>query len=208
MSIPFRSLVLLSAVAGAAACSPGTPSMACAPWGTAEEVAARPSPFDSVEASAGDVRLKLCYSRPSARGRVVFGNLVPFDTLWRTGANEATVLHTSGPVSIAGVDVSGGEYSIYTVPRHDGWQLVVNGATGQWGLTEDAVGARGNRFPNAYTDDVRAQEIARTPIRTDSVAYTETLTAAFAQTSTDSLELRIDWEETRVVIPIAVRRER
>ena len=183
----------------------GTQPFACAPWGTPEEISTRPSPFDSLETRVGGVRLKLCYSRPSARGRVVFGELVPFDTLWRTGANEATVLHVSGPVTVAGVQLDEGDYSVYTVPRQEGWSLVLNAATGQWGLTQDAVGARGNPFPNAYTAEVRAQEIARAPIDTEPVAYRDTLTASFHGNSGDAVDLVIDWEETRIRIPISPR---
>ncbi len=103
----------------------------------------------STEIRADSTWLKLCYSRPSARGRRVFGDLVPYDTLWRTGANEATVLHTSRSASVAGVEVGTGKYSIYTVPGRDEWSLVINGTTGQWGLTGDAFGACGNFFENA-----------------------------------------------------------
>lgn len=189
----------------AAGCSSEANPMTCEPWGTAEQVAARPSPFDSVEVHSDLIWMKLCYSRPSARGRVVFGELVPYDTLWRTGANEATVLHTTHPITIAGVDIDAGKYSIYTVPSPRNWALVINGMTGQWGLTQDAYGARGNFFENAYTEEVRTREIARMPIETESVAYTETLTASFDRRSADSTNLVIDWEETRILIPIHIR---
>lgn len=182
-------------------CTPSHP-MACEPWGTAEQVADRPSPFDSAMASHGGAELKLCYSRPSARGRQIFGDLVPFDTLWRTGANEATVLHLSADATVAGISVEAGKYSLYTVPSPDQWMVVLNASTGQWGLTRDERGARGNLFLNAYTPEVRSREIDRRPIEVRSIPFVETLAADFFSVGPSELELWIDWETTRLVIPI------
>ena len=178
--------------------------MTCRFLGTPQQVAARPSPFDSAMARLDSAELKLCYSRPSVRGRVVFGGLVPYDTLWRTGANEATVLHVSAPAEIAGVEVEPGQYSLYTVPRADQWTLVINASTRQWGLTREERGADGVLYPNAYTEEVREQELARVPIQTDSVDFTETLVARFGEPSGSEVELYVDWETTRVVIPIRI----
>lgn len=182
-------------------CSEAEEPFTCRFLGTPEDVAARPSPFDSVTIHTDAGSAKLCYSRPSARERLVFGGLVPYDTLWRTGANEATVLHITSDATIAGIPVAAGKYSIYTVPREDQWSLVVNASTDQWGLTQDAVGAAGNRFSNAYTPEVRAQEVARTAISIDSIDYVETLLASFDE-GARSVDLWVDWEHTRVVIPI------
>jgi hypothetical protein len=177
--------------------------MTCAPWGTPEELAIRPSPYDSVLLSAGTtLQAKVCYSKPSARGRTVFGELVPFDTLWRTGANEPTTIHLSQPAEIAGLSVDPGDYSIYTVPSPGRWTVVVNASTSQWGLTRDEQGAQGNPFPNAYTDDVRAQEVGRAPITTEEVPYTEQLTASIRSRGATDHDLLVDWETTRVVVPL------
>lgn len=148
------------------------------------------------------LRAKLCYSRPFARDRTVFGGLVPYDTLWRTGANEPTTLHLSGPAQIAGLAVEAGDYSIYTVPSPGRWQVVVNASTSQWGLTREERGAEGNLFPNAYTEQVRAQEVGRAPITTEEVPYTDQLTARFESANDDEHLLLFDWETTRVVIPV------
>jgi hypothetical protein len=187
----------------AGACGPSAEPMTCAPWGTAEQVGARPSPFDSVMLQTGAVlEAKLCYGRPSARGRLVFGGLVPFDTLWRTGANEATVLHLARPGTIAGLAVEPGDYSLYTVPSPGGWSVVVNAAAGHWGLTRDEVGADGVQYYNAYTDEVRSEEVGRAPITTEEIPFVEQLTASFQSLGRDEHRLLIDWETTRVVLPI------
>ncbi len=187
-----------------AGCGPSASSMNCAPWAPPEELAARPSPFDSVMLHRDTVlEAKLCYSRPLARGRTIFGGLVPFDTLWRTGANEPTILHLAEPAEIAGLAVDAGEYSIYTVPDSTQWMVVVNASTSQWGLTRDERGPAGNLNLNAYTDDVRAQEVGRAPIGTEQIPFVEQLTAAFAPTGVDSeYRLLFDWERTRIVVPL------
>src|SRR5690606_9124884 len=85
--------------------------------------------------------------------RQIFGGLVPWDTLWRTGANEPTIVHLPFTADIAGLRVPPGSYSPYTVPREAGtWDLIVNRSTSQWG------------HPSSYTPEVRDQELGRTPI--------------------------------------------
>lgn len=198
--LALRGPLVALAMAG---CGPSAPPMTCTFWGTPEQVASRPSPFDSVMVRSDTVlQAKLCYSRPSVRGRVVFGELVPYDTLWRTGANEATVLHLAQPSEIAGLRVGPGDYSLYTVPSPGRWLLVVNAAAGHWGLTRDEVGANGVQFYNAYTDDIRRQEIARVPISTEEIPFVEQLTARFERVSASEHRLLFDWETTRIVIPI------
>jgi len=178
------------------------PPMTCTHWGTDEQLTQRPSGFDSamVSSDAGDA--KVCYSRPTARGRVVFGALVPWDTLWRTGANEATALHLSAASEIAGIPVDSGAYTLYTVPSEAGFTVVINASTGQWGLTMDAVGANGREFENAYTPEVRRREVGRAPIATEAIEPVDTLTAHFEGITGDQVRLLFDWETTRIVIPI------
>jgi len=176
--------------------------MTCYSWADSAFSANRPSPFDSIMLrSDTTLQAKLCYSRPFARGRTVFGGLVPYDTLWRTGANEATIFHLAQPAEIASIQVDAGDYSLYTVPSRAGWQVVVNGAAGQWGLTRDEIGADGIQYYNAYTDDIRRQEVARAPIEIEQIPFTEQLTASFESSSAVDHRLLFDWETTRVVIP-------
>jgi hypothetical protein len=73
------------------------------------------------------------YGQPHARGRTVVGNVVPLDAVWRTGANEATSLVTDADLTIGGVAVPKGSYTLYTLPSRAGWKLIINKNTGQWG---------------------------------------------------------------------------
>lgn len=113
-------------------------------------LARRSSPLDSVTVAIDGGAVKVCYSRPSARGRTMIGgSAVPFGTLWRTGANEPTMIHTTVPVTVAGVRVEPGSYSLYTVPGEQQWEVVLNRSISQWG------------HESRYTDEVKAQEVGR-----------------------------------------------
>ncbi len=107
-------------------------------------LASRPSPLDSLTFTLGGHPVKICYGRPSARGRrMIGGPSVPYGQLWRTGANEPTMIHTTTALSIAGVRVQPGSYSLYTVPGEEQWQIVVNRSISQWG------------HESRYTADIR-----------------------------------------------------
>ena len=88
----------------------------CEPRASGEELTQRQSLYDSASVRVENMGAKVCYSRPIARGRVIFGGLVPYDILWRTGANEPTTIHLPFAAEIAGIALEPGKYSIYTVP--------------------------------------------------------------------------------------------
>ena len=154
----------------------------------------RGSPLDSVMFQVDGHEMKICYGRPSARGRTMIGgDLVPFGSVWRTGANEPTIIHATGPVSIAGIAVPAGTHSLYTVPGEGEWRIIVNGATDQWGH---------ERF---YTGEVEAQEVARAPVpSSQNPDYVETFTIRVARDGSNTTVL-FEWENTRVSIPIGAR---
>ena len=79
------------------------------------------------------VRITIDYGQPHARGRTIVGDVVPYDSPWRTGANEATSLVTDADITIGGVAVPKGSYTLYTLPSRSGWKLIINKNTGQWG---------------------------------------------------------------------------
>lgn len=94
------------------------------------------SPKASIKQTVGLTDVEVTYSRPGARGRAVFGNLVPFGKLWRTGANENTVISFSDDVVIEGKTLKKGKYALYTVPRIESWDVIFYLATDSWGLPE------------------------------------------------------------------------
>ncbi|MFB9080364.1 DUF2911 domain-containing protein [Flavobacterium procerum] len=94
------------------------------------------SPKGYIKQTVGLTDVEVTYSRPGARGRAVFGNLVPFGKLWRTGANENTIVNFSDDVVIDGKTLKKGKYAIYTVPRIESWDVIFYLSTDNWGLPE------------------------------------------------------------------------
>jgi hypothetical protein len=180
----------------------------CEVRGTQDEVAQRVSEFASVHISVGGREALLCYGRPSARGRKVFGALVPYGELWRTGANEPTVLRLPFPAEIAGIRAPRGTYSLYTIPDPHTWTLVVNRATRQWGLTKEERGPRGRLFASAYTPAVARAELGRASVESRATSHVETLTARCEPVSADMTLLLFEWENTQLRIPIRALRVR
>lgn len=151
----------------------------------------RASPYDSTLISLGGQEAKLCYGRPSAKGRTVFGQLVPYDTLWRTGANEPTTIHLPFAAQIAGIAVEPGSYSLYTVPGRESWTVIVNRSTSQWG------------HEGQYTPEVRAQEVGRATVAAETLpSPVETFEIRAEPQGSDAAELVLEWENTRVRVPI------
>ena len=179
------ALTLAQAQAGNSQAAPFT----CWLRGPADKLAERASPLDSIAVQVGGGTMKLCYSRPSARGRKVMGGLVPFDQPWRLGANEATSIHVPFAAEIAGVRVEPGTYTLYAIPGASKWQIVVNRGVQRWGIPID----------NA----VRAKDVGTGTVTTESLgAPVETLTLKFAPATGTATELVLEWEKTRVRIPI------
>lgn len=153
------------------------------------DVVGRASPYDSTSFDVGEGTAKICYGRPSLKGRTMIGGeAVPYDTLWRTGANEPTIIHVNVPARIAGLDVEPGSYSLYTIPREGSeWTLIVNRSTSQWG------------HESAYTDEVRAREVGRAQVEAEPL---ESPVEQFTIAPADADGVLMEWQNTRVHIPI------
>jgi hypothetical protein len=155
-------------------------------------VKGRQSPLDSLTFTISKQPVKVCYGRPSARGRTMIGGTaVPYGKLWRTGANEPTVIFTPVALEIAGVKVGPGKYSLYSVPGEKEWQIIVNRSTSQWG------------HENSYTKEVEAQEVGRGKAPAERVsAPVETFTLSAHPATGEPQHLMLTWERTQVAIPI------
>ncbi|WP_273299524.1 DUF2911 domain-containing protein [Zunongwangia profunda] len=100
---------------------------------SAQIQAPQPSPSAKVEQMVGLTTVTLDYSRPAMRGRTIFGDLVPYGEIWRTGANENTVISFSDDVEIQGQTLKAGKYAIYTIPNKDSWEVIFYKSTNNWG---------------------------------------------------------------------------
>ena len=152
----------------------------------------RKSPLDSLTFSVAQKEVKVCYGRPSSRGRVMLGGPdIPYGKLWRTGANEPTIFFTPIPLKVAGVSVTPGVYSLYTVPGQQEWEVIVNRSTSQWGEESN------------YTAEVKVQEVGRAKVKAEAAKpAVETFTIRAEPAAKKGAMLVLEWEKTRIKIPV------
>jgi hypothetical protein len=144
----------------------------------------RASPLDSARAEIEGARIEVQYGAPSMRGRAIFGGLVPFGSVWRTGANEATHLRTSSDLVVGTERIPAGEYTLYSIPEPDGWTLIVNRQTGQWGTAYD-----------------QRQDLVRLSIPIDVLPEPlETFRISIVEGTESDGEIRFEWESTRATL--------
>ncbi len=146
-----------------------------------------PSSTQTIKQDFGMGNIELTYSRPGTKGRMVFGDLVPYGKLWRTGANAATRLAFTSPVEIGGRKIDTGTYVLYTIPDVESWQVIINKGINNWGI--DGY----NEAENIVSFSV---PVIKMP------AKTENFTMQFAAIKPESCELQLIWEKTAIAIPI------
>ncbi len=106
---------------------------------TASAQGNRASPAATATGKIGDANITINYSSPSVKGRTIWGELVPYDKVWRAGANEATTFETSNAITVEGKSLPAGKYSLFAVPGQNNWQIIFNSQTGQSGTQHDAA---------------------------------------------------------------------
>lgn len=154
-----------------------------------EPVKLRPSPLEVVTMKWEDTYVKITYSRPHKKNRNIFGELVPYGKVWRTGANEATELTTTKDIKLAGKEIPAGTYSLFTIPQKDKWTIILNSDLGQWG---------------AYRYD-ESKDVIRFDVPTQKLAATyEPFTIEFEQTASEVV-LKMMWDQTGVIIPVSFK---
>lgn len=151
----------------------------------------RLSPKDTVEFKLNDLKMKVFYNRPYKKGREVFGALVPFNQVWRTGANEATTFETNQNLSIKGVPLPAGKYTLWTVPKDSMWTVIFNSKQYQWGVDKEM---KPMWDPNYDVVDIEV------PVNKLN-STVEQFTIAF-DNSTDSLSLTMAWDDVKIAVPL------
>src|SRR6187551_2333119 len=139
------------------------------------------SPKATVFQTVGLTDIEIVYSRPAARGRAVFGNLVPFGKVWRTGANENTTISLSDDVVIDGKTLPKGKYSLYTIPKIESWEVIFYSTTNNWGN------------PEVWNE---ANVVLRKPV--------ESFTIGINNLAADSADLDMAWENSSVSMKFEV----
>jgi Protein of unknown function (DUF2911) len=151
-------------------------------------LAQKPSPPAQAQCKFSDGKtITVDYSSPRMKGRKIFGGLVPYGEVWRTGANDATTFVTTANLTVGGKSVPAGNYTIFTVPAQDKWTLIVNKKTGEWGI------------PYKYESD----ELARVDMKvSQTMSPVENFTIAFDQKGS-SCTLALSWENTQASLQVA-----
>lgn len=152
---------------------------------SSQDKAKRPSPFATASGSIGNASISVEYSQPAKNGREVFGKLIPYGEVWRTGANEATEITVSKDVMIAGQSLKAGRYQLFTIPTADKWTIIFNSKLGQWGA-----------FFYDPKSDVLKVEVPSSINET----VLERLTIQI-----ETAGLSITWDKTKVLVPITAQ---
>ena len=148
------------------------------------------SPVSKVEQTVGLTQISLEYNRPSAKGRAVYGDLVPYGKNWRTGANANSTITFSQDVTINGKSLAKGKYALYTTPKADSWDIIFYKDSDNWGLPEN------------WLEENVALKTSAKPESLNRLV--ETFTISFNNVSTDATNLELSWEKTLVSIKIEV----
>ena len=152
----------------------------------------RVSPASEVEQMVGLTEIEIEYSRPSMRGREVFGNLVPFGKVWRTGADNSTKISFDTDVIISGKTIQSGTYSIFSIPNKESWEIILYSDVELWGVPRDWSE---NKIVFSSMFDVKKLKKSNT---------VETFTISFNDLTNNDVNMSISWENTSVDIKIEV----
>ncbi|MEP7233216.1 MAG: DUF2911 domain-containing protein [Ginsengibacter sp.] len=146
-----------------------------------------PSPTQTIKQDFGLSSIELTYSRPAVKSRKIFGDLVPYGKMWRTGANGATRIKFNDDVVMGGQQVKAGEYALYTIPGESEWEIILNKGVNNGGLT-------------GYKAD---EDVVRFKVKSNSIpSKIESFTMEFGDVKPKSTDLNLMWENTRVTVPI------
>lgn len=162
-------------------------------WPMMKEETKKISPQKTAVHNQNGFDLEVAYSSPLKKGRVIFGELVPFDKVWRTGANEPTTFVTTAPIKIIDKDLPAGTYSLWTIPGKESWKVIFNKEVADWGVTLISGGKETTRNPDE--DIIQVTVPART-----LTTVKENLEISFKDSN--QLYLSLAWDETEIQVPI------
>ncbi len=146
------------------------------------------SPAASVSRTVGTCKISVDFCSPGVKGRAIFGGMVPYGEVWRTGANQPTTIEFSEPVTFGGKEVAAGKYLLATIPGKESWTVILNSHHEQWGTY-------------AYRE---SEDVARVSVRVTSIEPAEWFDIQLSPKSRTAVDLNLVWERTRVTVPIGV----
>lgn len=151
----------------------------------------RLSPKDTVKFELNDLKLRVFYNRPFKKNREIFGALVPFNKVWRTGANEATTFETNKPLEVAGMPLPVGEYTLWTVPKDSVWTVIFNTKQYSWGVDSEMKPMWDPNY-DALSIEVPVHDLSK-PVEQFTIAF---------DNSTDDLFLTMAWDVVKISVPL------
>jgi hypothetical protein len=149
------------------------------------------SPKKIVSFKVDDIELKVFYNRPSKRNREIFGALVPYNEVWRTGANEATTFETNKALKVGNDSLPAGKYTLWTIPNDSTWHVMFNNKQYSWGVDMEMKPMREPEF-DVIDIEVPAEKLD-SPVELFTIGF---------DNSTDNLSLTLAWDDTKVVVPL------
>lgn len=153
-----------------------------------EDKSKRPSPPATATGTVNGATITIDYSSPGVKGRKIWGGLVPYDQVWRAGANEATLFTTSKDIQVEGKKLPAGKYSLYAIPGEKEWVIIFNSKTGQWGVKEDES-----------TTEEPANDVLRVTVKPEkSSAFNERMKFVI-----EGNGFALEWENLKV--PVSVK---
>ncbi len=155
----------------------------------AQQQKQRASPHETAAATVHGAKISVTYGRPYVKGRTIFGDLVPYGKIWRTGADEATILETDTTLAFGSVTVAPGKYSLYTIPGEKEWTLVINKQVGQWGTRYD-----------------EAQDLGRVPMTVGPEDFKEQFEIDIEEEDGNRGALEFQWDKTEARAVFTVKK--
>lgn len=149
------------------------------------------SPEDVATYKQNGIELEVFYNRPYRKDREIFGKLVPYDEVWRTGANEATTFETTSNILVDGSLLKAGKYTLWSTPKQDSWKVIFNDQMYPWGIDMDK---------KAYRDPQFDALILERPVE-KSVEVTEQFTISFEEAG-EFISMELVWDQVKIEIPI------
>lgn len=149
------------------------------------------SPEDTVTFQQDDLELEVFYNRPYKKGREIFGGLVPYNEVWRTGANEATTFETNQDILVDGSLVPAGTYTLWTIPREESWKIIFNTEMYAWGINLDKVASREEQYDHLVIE--RPVETLDSSIEQFTIEFEE---------GNELIFMILGWDRTAVTVPI------
>ena len=149
------------------------------------------SPEDTVELSSGDLQLEVFYNRPYKKDREIFGGLVPYNEVWRTGANEATTFFTSKDILVDGSLLPAGTYTLWTIPGPESWKVIFNAEMYPWGITADKLPSRIAEY-DVLTIEVPVRNL-KNPVEQFTIYFEE---------KQGLINFHLIWDNTLIRVPL------